>query len=332
MKKIGPFLENYGVVVAFVALFVASALLQPDVFLQPENLRNLVNQNVAIGIIAVGMTLVIITGGIDLSVGSMMALASALSVLALNKVIGGGAPELTAVWVAVVVCLGAGLAMGFVNGFLIAMGRVAPFVATLVGLVAFRSLCMALAEGGEIRSLSSQAFPAIGREGLPVPFVYVSADQQLVITWGILLFLASALVAEFLLNWTRFGRYSIATGANERAATYSAINTKSVKLIAYSLLGLFTGVAALTQVTRMNSVASGSMGLYYELDAIAAVVIGGASLKGGKGRVWATVVGVLLLGVITNMLVVKGVSVYWQGVVKGAIILGAVLIQRSRTG
>lgn len=332
MRGFGVFMQRYGVLVAFTVLFGYNAVTQGDVFLQPENLKNLLNQNVAVGIIAVGMTLVIVTGGIDLSVGSMLALAGGLCVTMLNKLIAGGSPEATATLMAAMVCVASGTAMGALNGFLISIGRVAPFVATLVGLVSFRSLCLALAEGGEIRSSSMNTFPGFGAGGLPIPFLQVSGGRPLVITWGMLLFIGCALFAGFLLNWTRFGRYAIAVGANERAAKYSAVNTGWTKFTAYAILGLFVGIAAFTQATRLNSVASSSLGLFYELDAIAAVVIGGTSLRGGSGRIWGTVVGVLLLGVITNMLVVMGVSVYWQGVVKGAIILAAVLMQRGRDG
>jgi ribose transport system permease protein len=324
-------MQRYGVVAAFVLLFLVNAVWQSDVFLQPENLRNLLNQNVAVGIVAVGMTLVIAAGGIDLSVGSMIALAAGLGVVALNKVIAGGGSETAGSFAAAAVCVGSAAAMGAFNGFLVATCRVAPFIATLVGLVGYRSLCLALAQGGEIRSSSSEVFPALGREGIPVPFVHISGDQPLTITWGILLFAVAALAGGFLLNWTRFGRYAVAVGANERAARYSAVNTAWTKFHTYFVLGIFTGFAALSLAARMNSVASSSMAQFMELDAIAAVVIGGTSLSGGAGRIWGTVVGVLLLGVISNMLVVVGVSAFWQGVVKGSIILAAVLLQRQRS-
>lgn len=330
MRRLAEWLPKYGVLVAFALLFGANAIWQPDIFLQPENLRNLINQNAAVGIVAVAMTLVIVTGGIDLSVGSLMALAGALTILALNKLL-GSTSEGWAIAGALAVGLGAGALLGALNGFFVSVGRVAPFVATLVGLVAYRSFTQALADGGEIRSMSGGAFAALGRDGLPLPFVSTASGGPLTLPYGALAFIAAALIAGFLLNWTRFGRHAIAAGANERAAAYSAVNVRSTQFWAYTLVGLFAGLAALTLTTRMNSVASGTMGLYLELDAIAAVVIGGTSLRGGYGRVWGTVVGVLLLGVITNMLVVAGVSVYWQGVVKGAIILAAVLIQRGKT-
>ncbi len=325
----GEFLRKYGVLVAFVVLFVTNAVWQPAIFLQPENLRNLLNQNAAVGIIALGMTLVIISGGIDLSVGSMLALAAALGIVALNRVIDGGGSEAQAAVVASFVTVGAGTVLGAANGLMVAYGRVAPFVATLVGLVGYRSLCLVLASGGEVRSASMTVFPELGRGGVTAPFIAIAGDRPLVITWAIFLFVLAALVAGLILGWTVMGRRSIAVGANETAARYSGINTSRVKMFVYTLLGSFTGLAALTLAARMNAVTSSRTGQFYELDAIAAVVIGGTSLRGGMGRVWGTVVGVLLLGMITNMLVVADISVYWQGAVKGAIILLAVLIQRG---
>lgn len=322
------FLQRYGIVAAFIVLFIVNAVWQPDVFLQPENLRNLVNQNAAIGMIAIGMTLVIVTGGIDLSVGSMSALCAVLAMLTLNKLVALGYSEVASVSGSVGVCIVCGSILGTFNGVIIAYARVAPFIATLVGFVAFRSISLALADGGEIRSSSSEILPQIGRGGIPLPFFDGPQGQQIVITWNILLFIVCAIFAHVLLTKTAYGRHLMAVGCNEEAAKYSAINVQKVKLGAYILLGVFTGLAALTLSARMNSVASSSFGILYELDAIAAVVIGGTQLSGGAGRIWGTVLGVLLLGMITNMLLIVGVSVYWQGCVKGFIILLAVLPQK----
>jgi ribose transport system permease protein len=325
------FLQHYGVLVAFLVLCVIYAIWQPAVFLQPEFIKNLVNQNAAVGTLAVGMTLVIISGGIDLSVGSMMALTAALGLLMLNKQIDSKSSESVAIVMAIVVSIGSGTILGAINGLIVTFGRVAPFIATLVGLVAFRSIALAIADGGEIRSASQEAFANLGNGGLPIPFLHVAGNQPLVVTYPILVFFACALFAGFLLNKTRYGRYLIAVGANEKAAIYSAINTGRIKLLTYTLMGLFTGVAAIGSAARMNSVSTGGLGLYFELDAIAAVVIGGTSLAGGRGRIWSTVVGTLMLGLINNMLVTLNVSAYWQGCVKGVIILLAVLIQRGQS-
>lgn len=323
-------LQHYGVLIAFVILFLVNAVWQPSIFLQPENLKNLINQNCAVGLISIGMTFVIITGGIDLSVGSMLALAASIGLVALNARVGQGASEGAAVMVGIAATIGVGTVGGLINGLVIAYGRIVPFVTTLIGLLAFRSMALAIAEGGEIRSKSAEIFPDLGRGGLPIPFMMNPSGKPVVITWIILIFISMALVGGFLLNRTRFGRHVIAIGANERAAVYSGINVRRVKIATYSFAGLCVGLAALAASTRMNSVATSSTGLYMELDAIAAVVIGGTSLRGGYGRIWGTFVGVILLGLINNMLVLAGVSPYWQGVVKGAIILFAVLLQRGR--
>ncbi len=327
----GQFFQNYGVLVAFILLIIINVVWQPQVFLNPEYLKNLVNQNAGVGILAIGMTLVIIGGGIDLSVGSMMALVSALGVLMLNKQLSGGTSEQLATAMAIGIAVGSGALLGMLNGLVITAGRVAPFIATLVGLMAYRAIAMSLADGGEVRSQSADVFASLGREGLNVPFVELSGGRPLIITYPMLLFVGVALFAGFLLNRTRYGRHLIAVGANEKAATYSAISTGKIKIITYMLMGIFTGIASIGLAARMNSVSTGQMGLYYELDAIAAVVIGGTSMSGGRGRIWSTVVGVLMLGLITNMLVTSNVSIYMQGVVKGVIILLAVLIQRGQS-
>ncbi|MFZ4506403.1 MAG: ABC transporter permease [Fimbriimonas sp.] len=325
------FFENYGALLALLVLLVGGMIWQPQIFLQPEGIRNLFNQNASTGIVAIGMTLVIIAGGIDLSVGALMALTAAIALKVIESSVGRGMSETASVSVAVLAALGAGLALGLVNGVLVTVGRIAPFIATLAGLVGYRSICLAMADGGEVRSLSNNVFPGIGQGGIPIPFVQNSRGIPVQITWGILLFLGIAAVAHFLLTRTRFGRHLIAVGANERAARYSAIATNQVKLYSYGILGFLTAIAALVAGSRMNSVSSSQLGLYAELDAIAAVVIGGTSMNGGKGKVWGTVIGVLILGIINTLLISSGVSTYWQGLVKGAIILLAVLIQRGQT-
>ncbi|MCW5941651.1 MAG: ABC transporter permease [Fimbriimonadaceae bacterium] len=318
--------EQYGVVLALLILVLVNAVLKPAMFLQPENVRNLLNQSSYIGIVAIGMTLVIIAGGIDLSVGSIVALSGASAVMVLNKNLDRGT---MGVAIAVLAGVGVGTAVGAVNGFLISVGRLAPFIATLAGLVAFRSVTLVMADGSEIRSQSMDAYPAFGAGGIPLPFVD-GAGRNLILNWSIVVWLILAVGAAFLLARARFGRYVVAVGASERAARYSGISTGAIRFWTYTLLGALSGMAGVLLSARLNSVASSTNGLYYELDAIAAVVIGGTPLSGGKGRVWGTVIGVLLLGVISNMMVSFGVSNYWQGAVKGAIILLAVLLQRGR--
>ncbi len=327
MGKSGRFLREYGALVALVVLVVLNAAAQPDVFLRPENLRNLVNQNAVVGIVAVGMTLVIIAGGIDLSVGSLCALAGAVGLHTVARAIPMG--EVSAVALGVVACVGVGLACGLVNGALVAYGRVTAFIATLVGLVGYRSLALVSADGGEVRSASATVLPAIGQGGIPLP-IATASGRPLELTWNILAFVAVAVAGHVLLTRTTFGRNVVAVGANEQAAFLAGIAVQRVKLATYALCGALSGLAAVGLAGRMNSVSSSQTGVLYELDAIAAVAIGGTSMAGGHGRVWGTVVGVLILGVISNMLVANDVSPYWQGLVKGVVILLAVLLQRSR--
>ncbi len=325
-------LQDWGVLFAFVLLFIFNIFWQPDIFLQPENFRNLFLQNVSVGILAIGMTLVIIAGGIDLSVGSMTALAGALGVLGLNAMIKGGQPEGMAIAIAILIAVSSGFCLGAINGLWVTLGRMAPFIATLGGLVAYRSLAMATADGGEIRSASAQLYQGvIGRGGIPLPFLQDGAGRPLVITWSILLFIVVALVFGFILNKTKFGRYAVAVGSNPRAAFYSGVSINKIKFWTYGLMGVCAGLAGIVDTARVNSVSTNMLGSYYELDAIAAVVIGGTALSGGKGRIWGTFVGVLLLGLISNMLVASQVSTHWQGFVKGLIILFAVLIQRGQS-
>ncbi len=319
-------IANRGALVALIVLVVFSIFRYKDVFYGPENLRNLFSQNAAVGILAVGMTLVIIGGGIDLSVGSMSAMIAAFAVLALNKVHTETGGTLTAI----AVCVSLGLVFGLFNGLIITLGRIPPFIATLAGLVGFRSVALALNDGGEIRSSSETVYASLSQGGIPVPGVSVGNHKALYIQWPILSMLLIAAVASWILNRTKFGKRLIAVGANEKAAIYSGIATERIKWAAYSFMGLCVGIAALFESSRMNSVSPAQVGLYKELDAIAAVVIGGTAMNGGRGQVWTSIIGVMILGMISNMLILEGVSVYWQGCVKGGIILLAVLLQRGR--
>ena len=321
------FFQEYGVLLAFAVLIGINIATRGQSFLQPENLRNLLTQSAIVGMIAIGSTFVIISAGIDLSVGSLAALCGALGMVALNK----AGPDSTsaAIWS----CLGASVLIGFAgglfNGVLVAYGRIAPFVVTLAGLAGYRSLALVLGRGGEIRSLVPEFDDAIGFAGVPIPGARLSNGGPVVLYWSAIAYLAVALIAGFVLNRTRFGRYVVAVGANERAARYSAINTATVKIGAYAITGALCGLAAFFDIARYNSIGTGTMGKFYELDAIAAVVIGGTSLNGGKGRIWGTVVGIILMTLISNMMTAYRVDTNWQGLVSGLVILVAVLLQRG---
>ncbi len=360
----GRVLEVFGPLLALVVLVGVTTVFNRR-FLLPENLLNVLEDLSFRGVVAIGMTFVIILGGIDLSVGSLVAFAGGLGIWLMNTVInaapilaataearqfemeapysavrvglahafawtGMGGSEAWGVALAFAVILAAGLAAGLLNGVLIAKGRIAPFIATLGGLAAYRSLALALADGGEFRSASVDLFKGLGTGGIRLPYLANQYDNPLVLRWPVLIFIACAALAWVALNWTRYGRYVYAVGSNERAALYSAIPVDRIKIATYALIGLLTGVAAMMNASRMNSVSSGQTGSMWELDAIAAVVIGGTRMTGGAGGVWGTVVGLLILGVIGNMLNLLQVSPYLQGLVKGLIIVAAVLVQRGR--
>jgi ribose transport system permease protein len=350
-----------------VALVALVSVLDPT-FLRPDNVLAVLQNASIVGIVAVGMTFVIVGGGIDLSVGSLVAMAGAFGVLVANTIIDAEAicaamgdhsgPAATAPYSQVRVVfahwvratglaggVGVAVAAGFVsflllgtlggliNGLLIAKGRVAAFIVTLGGLAAYRSVCKALTGSGEIKAMGGEAFTAIGNRGIPIPFLtnqYGRAALEL--HWSTVMLLVSVIVGHVVLTRTRFGRYVVALGANEQAARYSAVRVDRVRLLTYVLLGGLCGLAALLQASRLGGIASGSTGVMWELDAIAAVVIGGTRLNGGYGRVWGTLVGLLILAVVENMLILLQVPNELQGLVKGVIIVGAVLLQRPRRG
>lgn len=308
--------QRYAALLALLVLSVASALLSPY-FLQWQNLLNIVRQVSYTGLIALGMTFVIVSGGIDLSVGSMAALVGSLAVLAMNALSGSGRADGTAVAAAVACSVAAGLLCGLANGLLVTKGRIAPFIVTLGTMALFRSLSLYMADAGEFRS-EVALFGELGSAaplGVPLPA---------------LVFVASAAVLSFVLSRTRYGRYARAVGSSARVARYSAIDVDATRLAAYALTGAMVGISAVLIAMRFDSVGSSTLGINYELDAIAAVIIGGTAMSGGRGTVWGTVVGAVTLGVINNMLNMVGISPYLQGTVKGLVIIGAVFIQRQR--
>ncbi len=330
-SRLGDLPSWTGALTALVLLITITAILNPA-FLRPVNLMNILHHNSMLGIIAVGMTLVIMLGGIDLSVGSLMAFAAGLAALALARVRAGGeGPEGLAVLVALGVALGVGGAAGLVHGLLVARGRLAPFIATLAGLVAYRSAVTWIADGGHLSARGSAVLAAIGR-GIPVPFTNVGrpggAPIPFSVPWAVVVFALVVVVGHLLLHYTRLSRHIIAIGANEEAARYAAIPIGRVKVLTYGIQGLLTGLAALLYLARFESVNSSSAGQLLELEVIAAVVIGGTRMQGGSGSVLGAAIGVLLIGVIRNMLILLDVNTFAHGLVMGLIIVAAVLAQR----
>jgi ribose transport system permease protein len=301
-------LSKFAPLLALVVLFIISAAASPY-FLKIQNLHNILRQVSYTGIIALGMTFVIIGGGIDLSVGSLTALAGGVAILALNAV-GNNA----GIPLAIIVAIGVGFAGGSVNGLLITKFRIAPFVVTLGTMSIYRSLALYFINAGEYRSMVND-------------YKLIGSGKFLGIFIPVWLFLGLAVFLQIILTGTRFGRYVLTVGSNERVARYSAIKVNLIRFLTYSIVGVCVGISAMLFGSRLNAVSSSNMGLAYELDAIAAVVIGGTSMSGGSGTVLGTVLGAIILGIINNMLNMLGVSPYLQGTVKGLVIIFAVLLQ-----
>lgn len=294
--------SKYGVAIALVLMCVILTFATKS-FLTVENIVNVLRQVSINGILAIGMTFVVITGGIDLSVGSLVAFSG---VIAASFVRGGY------FWTAILLALVASLVLGTISGFFIAERRVAPFIGTLAMMTIGRGLTYVYSDGKPISGFSQQ-YLNIGKGDflkIPIP------------VW--ILFIVFV-ICYFVLYHTRIGRYIYAVGGNEHAALVSGINIKRVKIFVYAVSGLLCGLASVVLSARVSA-GLPQAGSGYELDAIAAVVIGGTSLSGGRGRLTGTIIGVLIIGIISNGMDLLNVSSYYQQIVKGIIILGAVLL------
>ncbi|MET0785079.1 MAG: ABC transporter permease [Paenisporosarcina sp.] len=298
--------SEYSVIIAFLVIFIAASIVSPR-FLDINNQLNILMQVSIIGIVALGMTVVMLSGGIDLSVGSVLVLVGVMTVLALNST----GSILVAIFTA---CLVGSLA-GLLNGLMVAKGRIASFIATLGMMAAARSIALYIAEGGSV-------------SGEVSGFTAIANSDVWLIDYPIIIFLIMTALVYVLMHKTRFGRYVYAIGSNEKAALLSAIRVDRVKIGVYTLVGLLVSVAAIIETSRLNSISSSSSGVQYELDAIAAVIIGGTRMTGGKGKIIGTFFGVLILGILNNMMNLTNVSPHLQGFVKGLIIIVAVLFQK----
>lgn len=305
-------------IVALIVLVLIGMALNPN-FLSFANITNVLARSAFIGIIAIGMTFVITAGGLDLSVGSMAAFVAGLMILVMNMLtesMGGG---LSVILIGIALALFTGLAAGFINGILITRAGIEAFILTLGTMGIYRSLVTWLADGGTL-SLGYEM-----RE-LYRPVFY---DGILGISWPIIVFAVLAILGEITMRHTAFGRHCAAIGSNEKVARYSSVAVLRVRLMTYVLLGTLVGIAVVMYVPRLGS-ASATTGLLWELEAIAAVIIGGTLLKGGFGRVWGTVVGVLILSLIGNLLnLTDFVSPYLNGAIQGVVIILAVVLQRN---
>jgi len=319
--KARPFwarVHGMGPVVGLVLLCIAGTLLNSD-FATLDNAMNVLTRTAFIGIIAVGMCFVIISGGIDLSVGSMAALIAGCVILLMNA-LAGRMPPLAIVACGAAFALALGALFGLAHGLLITRGRIEPFIVTLGTLGIYRAYLTYFSNGGAI-TLENTLADAYGPVfygfflGVPVP------------VW---VFIAVALAGALILNRTAYGRYVQAIGSNEQVARYAAVDVDRIKVRTYMLLGACVGIATLLYVPRLGS-ASPTTGLLWELEAIAAVIVGGTALKGGAGSITGTVVGAVLLSVISNLLNLTSIiSVYLNAAVQGFVIIAVAFLQRPR--
>lgn len=301
LQKLGPML-------ALVIVCIGLAVLSPD-FRTVGNLLDVMRQVSINAVISFGMTLTILLGGIDLSVGSVLAVSSVLTALLMKG--GHGAV------VAATIGLVAGALMGSLNGVVIAKGKVAPFIATLGTMTLLRGIALVLSKGSPISNFGNDFFSLLGGG-------YLIHLIPLPVIWMLIIFA----LFWFLLAKTVFGRHVYATGGNSEAARLSGVKTDRVQILVYTISGAMAAVAGVILTSRLDS-AQPTAGAGYELDAITAVVLGGTSLSGGRGWIFGTLVGALLIGVLNNGLNLIGVSAFYQQVAKGAVILIAVLLDRA---
>lgn len=304
-KKFLKKTKEYPAIVGFVGLVIFFSLLS-DRFMTLSNFTNVLRQVSIQAIIAFGMTLVIISGGIDLSVGSVFALSAILMASVVKN---------SSVFLGILTALLVGALLGAINGFIIAKGKIQPFIVTLATMAIARSLTLVYSEGMPITGFP-QSFRVIGRgevTGIPVPVMIMFA------IFGVIFYIS---------NYTKLGLYTYAIGGNETAAKLSGVKVDIYKIIIYMISGLLAATSAIILTSRLNS-AQPTFGTGYELDAIAAVVLGGASLSGGKGTVVGTLFGALIMGILNNGLNLLNVSPFYQQGVKGIVILIAVLLERE---
>ena len=314
-------IQDLGALIALVLLVIVISIISPQ-FRTIDNFMSLVRQSSINGFIAFGMTCVILTGGIDLSVGSVLALTTAFCA----SFIKGGMPAGLAMLLALII----GTAFGTLSGILVTKGRLQPFIATLITMTAFRGITMIFMNGKPISGLGgSFLLKFIGKGslfGIPFP---------------VILFVAVFALFMFVLEKTVFGRRIYSTGSNAVSAKLAGVNIDRTKLAAYAISGCMAALSGLILLSRLSSAqptlgegylssAQPTLGEGYELDAIASVALGGTSMNGGRGRIWGTFVGVLIIAVLNNGLNILGVSSYYQSVVKAIVILIAVLSDRKR--
>ena len=306
-RRVADYAPTYGALAALLLLLIINSVFTPN-FFDFNNFRNILLQVSPTALVAVGMTLVIATGGIDLSVGSVMAIASAVAAISLDYGAGG----------AVMLALAAAALAGAFNGALITGFRIQPIIVTLALLISGRGVAQVLSSGGQLIPFSNPSFEYLGRgevAGVPAQVLLMASVVGLTV---------------FAVRATPFGRYVAAVGGNEAASRLAGVRVHRTKVIVYTLSGLLAGLAGLIETARLGASDAQRVGLNIELDAIAAAVVGGTPLTGGRATVLGTLVGALIMQVITTGFVMNGISYAWSLVIKAAIIVVAVHIQRPK--
>ncbi|MEE8885034.1 MAG: ABC transporter permease [Eubacteriales bacterium] len=304
------FAANNSALVSFLVLLIAAIIVNGTTFLKGSNLINVLRNNSVIGIIALGMTLVIVTGGIDLSVGSELAFMGVVVITVLNST--------QSVFVAVIAGIAAALIAGFVTGFLTAKFNIPAFITTLGTTSIYRSVAEFWMNGGGVTTKGDAGTAYIA---------FANTNVFGVIPMPVVVWIICGVVIYFFTEHTALGRHVYAVGSGETAAKLAGVNVVKVKTIVYMIGSVLVLVGTIVETSRLGSINSASSGTSYEMDAIAAAVIGGTSMAGGRGTVIGTVLGTLTLGIIDNMMNLMGVNPFLVNAVKGAIIIVAVLLQ-----
>jgi ribose transport system permease protein len=303
--------SDYSHWLSFIVLMIVGVVVNPG-FLAWSNLSNQFIQGAIVGICAMGMSLVISAGMIDLTVGSACAFISGMGVTVLNAT-GSG-------WLCLLFCLGAGFIIGLINGVLVTKGRIAPFIVTLASMSAWRSVINQLGQGGPF-TIDTRFYER---------FRLVSAGSVWIFPNLMIFLIAITVLTSFIMSKTKFGTYVYAIGSNELAAKLSGISVDRVKTTIFIYAGTLYGFAAFLLASRLSAIASASAGNAYEMDAIAAVAIGGTSMSGGRGKIVGTFLGILMLRIINTVLIMAKVPPFLNGLVQGIIIIIAVLAQNRK--
>ena len=309
--KIKKFIINHNYILS-LALMLIIGRVASDQFLTVPSLMNLVKSSVFIGIIALGMSLVIISGNIDLSVGSILGLTAAIGVVVFNSTF--------SIILTLIVCIAMGALLGLFNGIFVGIAKVASFIVTLATLTAYRSITIQFGDGGPQIVDNDAYFDTLRTIGY---------GKLGTIPYLVIIFVLLSAAVWYMMNRTKFGRYVYAIGSNEKAARLTGIKVEFVKVMIFTITGMLTGIAAFLYITRFGSVDVATAGKGFELDVIAAVAIGGTAMAGGRGFIQGTFFGAVILYAIDAILSAFLVPAFVNDLIKGILILGAVLLQKA---